>query len=75
MRRATVCSALTPGAYSDQELPAEQVLESAKHLRRVLVIGETDQGEFSFLASTGDRRWSHEAARAFVNKLLAESSS
>ena len=74
MRPASAYNALILGAYRDQELPAEQVLESAKHLKRVLVIGETDNGELQFIASTGDRRWSRQAATTFVRKLLAESS-
>ena len=64
-------SALVIDRYTDQELPVQQVLESAKHLKRVLIIGETDIGEVVFASSTGDRRWSREAATSFVRQVLA----
>ena len=72
MRRNSACNALIPGAYNGEELPADQVLEGARHLKRVLIIGETDQGELRFLASTGDRRWSHPVAKVFMETLQAD---
>lgn len=65
-------SALIPGTYNPEEVPADEVLDGARHLKRVLIIGETSEGELRFLSSTGDRRWSHQVTRIFLQTLQTD---
>lgn len=69
--RRSAASALIPGTYNPEEVPADEVLDGARHLKRVLIIGETSEGELRFLASTGDRRWSHQVTKIFMETLQA----
>jgi hypothetical protein len=44
--------------YTNMDAPADRVLESAVgKLKKVIVIGETEDGEKWFATSTGDGKW------------------
>jgi hypothetical protein len=61
-----------PGTTT-QPVPVERVLDSAKHLKRVLVLGENEDGEFYAAGSTSDLAWGHFMCARFQHWIMTTS--
>jgi hypothetical protein len=58
--------------YTKLDIPVERVLDGAKHLERVLVLGWTNDGEFWAASSHGgDGTKTADLAQRFIHKFYA----
>lgn len=59
------------GGITRLDIPADKVLDSAKHLKRCMVIGEEEDGTFYAASTTGDMSICLWWAQNFIHKLMS----